>query len=601
MKQIFYLVLFLTPISSVNAQKFSSIDKLPDAPQFSVIQQSEIGLINNEIFIKESAEKYTAFLNKALKEKTLEDSLLNIDLFLSRVYGSFLTGDLEKTQAAIDEFVLRFYSAKLMTFPFQNFINVKTRKDINYDTATVKYFNSLPLFIRKTFFFPFGKGSFGNGMFPFDFDTKDTVRFEKMVKRLIKIPVASTEKMTMIEMSTVLRCAAYKKLTDEQKEIVTGLTSVLKKQIEEYETYWKSKWNEMEYSFLPDTKISSVLVCNFQRFNRKFFNDSILWRNTGEIPDNNKDDDNNGIIDDLNGYQYNFFNNAVKEKIALGFNEFDSLGIANYFTEQARNFPKMKFNFKDYFKHGDMSIELMAKGNSMLKVLAIEHNQYNDRYKMIQNKFTNDIIFNQSLIDSMVTLFIRSFKEMCEYCNKHKVRLVEINSMGLEENSLVYKGCGKTDDERKIFAKKMFSKMKTGLSNAYKKAPNTLFILGAGNDNIDINISPTNLTFIRLPNILIVGALDKDLKRAFYSNYGDGVELYTPAHFSLPITKGYTESNGTSAAAPVACNLAIKILALKPTLKPSQVRQIMISGGDKDLVEKNINVINPKKTIKLLF
>ena len=91
------------------------------------------------------------------------------------------------------------------------------------------------------------------------------------------------------------------------------------------------------------------------------------------------------------------------------------------------------------------------------------------------------------------------------------------------------------------------------------------------------------------------------MKRAAYSNFGDGVDLYAPAHFSLPITKSYNESNGTSAAAPVACNLAIKIIAIKPALKPSQVKQIMISGGDKGLYEKKVNVMNPKKTIKLLI
>ena len=91
------------------------------------------------------------------------------------------------------------------------------------------------------------------------------------------------------------------------------------------------------------------------------------------------------------------------------------------------------------------------------------------------------------------------------------------------------------------------------------------------------------------------------MKRRGYSNYGKDVEIYAPAHFDLETYKdSYAESSGTSAASPVACNLAIKLFCLNPNLSPVQVKKLMIDSSDKDLLESGINVINPKKAVALM-
>jgi len=143
---------------------------------------------------------------------------------------------------------------------------------------------------------------------------------------------------------------------------------------------------------------------------------------------------------------------------------------------------------------------------------------------------------------------------------------------------------------------------------AYLKAPNTLYVNGAGNDNVDIDSIPDMLNFIRLPNIIIAGALYKDLQRTSYSCYGKGVDVFAPAHFPLQLVKFkskeftffHNESSGTSAAAPVVANVAIQILELNPNLTTAQVKQLILTGADKEPYEKGINIINPKKTIALL-
>jgi subtilisin family serine protease len=155
--------------------------------------------------------------------------------------------------------------------------------------------------------------------------------------------------------------------------------------------------------------------------------------------------------------------------------------------------------------------------------------------------------------------------------------------------------------DTKQFTEKKFWQMVNGFDDIFKLSPNTLFVIAGGNNGID-NVSNKSLELcIHTPNTLTVGALGRDLKRKDYSNYGKDVEIYAPAHFDLEAYKdSYAESSGTSAASPVACNLAIKLFCLDPKLSPVQVKKLMIDSSDKDLLEEGINVINPKKAVALM-
>jgi hypothetical protein len=171
----------------------------------------------------------------------------------------------------------------------------------------------------------------------------------------------------------------------------------------------------------------------------------------------------------------------------------------------------------------------------------------------------------------------------------------------LNGDEFVLIGCGKDSADTKQFTDKKFWQLARGFENIFKLSPNTLFVIAGGNSGID-NVSNKSLELcIHTPNTLIVGALGKDLKKAAYSNYGKEVEIYAPANFELLTYKdSYPESNGTSAASPVTCNLAIKLFCLDPKLSAVQVKKLVIDSSDKNLFEKGINVINPKKAVALM-
>jgi subtilisin family serine protease len=57
--------------------------------------------------------------------------------------------------------------------------------------------------------------------------------------------------------------------------------------------------------------------------------------------------------------------------------------------------------------------------------------------------------------------------------------------------------------------------------------------------------------------------------------------------------------SGTSMASPNVANLAAKILAVKPSLKPQEVAALIKQGSEKGGSEK-FPLINPKKTAALV-
>ena len=349
-------------------------------------------------------------------------------------------------------------------------------------------------------------------------------------------------------------------------------------------------WQSRLYHFSSADRPQTIVAANFQVFDKAAFTASQIWVNKKEIPNNGIDDDRNGFVDDVNGVMF------IKNR------NLNAIGIPLE-REEAKKYYDSLTNRDDGFRHGNMTLELMLKDNPFVKIMGLEHNQYDLVWKEIQKRFTKSIDHNRKLIDSLIELRLKIWKNLVLYCNQNKVRVAEINSMGflLNGDEFVLTGCGKDSADTKQFTDKKFWQLARGFENIFKLSRNTLFVIAGGNSGID-NVSNKSLELcIHTPNTLIVGALGRDLKKTGYSNYGKNVEIYAPAHFDLKNYKDSRfESSGTSAASPVVCNLAIKLFCLDPKLSPVQVKKLIIDSSDKNIFEEGINVINPKKAVALM-
>lgn len=110
-----------------------------------------------------------------------------------------------------------------------------------------------------------------------------------------------------------------------------------------------------------------------------------------------------------------------------------------------------------------------------------------------------------------------------------------------------------------------------------------LFVAAAGNSQHDSHIVPSYPAGYDLPSIISVAATDRSDNLAYYSNRGrDAVHLGAPGDIILSTTPGNTYSNfsGTSMASPHVAGAAALVLAAHPDLSVSRLRASLLFGGD---------------------
>ena len=191
-----------------------------------------------------------------------------------------------------------------------------------------------------------------------------------------------------------------------------------------------------------------------------------------------------------------------------------------------------------------------------------------------------------------------------DYFKRNKVRVVNMSwggSVKDGEEALEKCGIGKTTAERQKIAREYFEIEKKALNRAFASAPEILFITAAGNSNSDSSFDENIPSSIVLPNLLTVGAVDQAGDEASFTSYGPTVAVHANGYevdSYLPGGKRVALS-GTSMASPNVANLAAKLLAAKPSLKPADVIAIIRETADKTADGRRI-LINPAKAMARL-
>jgi hypothetical protein len=117
----------------------------------------------------------------------------------------------------------------------------------------------------------------------------------------------------------------------------------------------------------------------------------------------------------------------------------------------------------------------------------------------------------------------------------------------------------------------------------FEHCPDTLFVIAAGNSNRDVVEYQDVSGSISAPNLLIVGAVDRNGHWATFTNsnpehvrlfdFGVEVDSVIPSGEHVPLS-------GTSMASPNAANLAAKMISVDPALTPARTIEIMLGTGD---------------------
>jgi hypothetical protein len=195
-----------------------------------------------------------------------------------------------------------------------------------------------------------------------------------------------------------------------------------------------------------------------------------------------------------------------------------------------------------------------------------------------------------------------AYTDFLNFFKKNKVRIVNMSWGGdvkSVEDSLEKCGLGGTTEGRKTLARKLFEIEKKGLAQVFARAPEILFITAAGNSDSDATFDESIPSSIVAPNLLTVGAVDRAGDEASFTSYGPTVVVHANGYQVDSFLPGgmRVALSGTSMASPNVANLAAKLLAVKPSLTPSQVIALIRDTAEKS-ADGRRTLMHPAKALE---
>ncbi len=343
-----------------------------------------------------------------------------------------------------------------------------------------------------------------------------------------------------------------------------------------------------------------------------------LFTNEGETPGNGKDDDNNGYVDDAHGIAYTLHSDKTTEMLyPIGDVEADRPRLqmlmkgltdltSNIDSEESSQLKKMLGTLEqaevqpfieDISKYGNYCHGTHVAG------IAMRDNPY-------ARILTTRLTFGHTMIPEEPTIELAEkeavmYEEVLDYFKKNNVRVVNMSwggSLAGIEGALEANNVGETPEERKELARKIFEIGKQALYKAIESAPEILFVTSAGNSDNDVTFEEFLPSSFDLPNIMSVGAVDQAGDETDFTSFGK-VDVYANGFEVNSYVPGGDQMklSGTSQASPNVTNLAAKLIALKPDLTVTQVRELIEGGCDKKMAgDRAVMLINPQNTIKML-
>lgn len=247
-----------------------------------------------------------------------------------------------------------------------------------------------------------------------------------------------------------------------------------------------------------------------------------VWTNPGEIAGNGIDDDGNGFIDDIHGYDF-FFNDS------------DPLDEHGHGTHVAGT--------------------IGAVGNNSLGVVGVNWN-----VRMMAIK-----IYNSTGFGTTSAMLINAY---------NYVRIMKQRGVNIRVTNNSYSGC----DEACGYDQATNDAL-DALGNA-----NILNVFAAGNDGRNVDVIPAFPASYTSPAVLSVAASTSTDAKAGFSNFGTtSVDLAAPGSGILSTVmnaSNYGNSSGTSMASPHAAGAAALLSSLNPNLSAMSLKATLMNTVD---------------------
>jgi subtilisin family serine protease len=345
---------------------------------------------------------------------------------------------------------------------------------------------------------------------------------------------------------------------------------------------------------------------------------SKMWLNPHEVDGDEVDNDENGFVDDMYGWNFAEKNNQVINYKYLGtfspdcYTFFEIQGKMQLGTATSEDIAWLKAKVKEdaflkelgifgNFVHGTHVTGVAAEGNDVSKIQAVkllpteapEATEAIEQYLRETKQSRIGIVGSLKLKALLYVAAKANAMQMVpvgQYAAALKSRVAN-GSFGISVKSAV--GAVKkvaellkeelTDAEALEYAAFLVESMVAAMPDFPNASPETLFVFAAGNDGTNNDTMASSPANVKLPNTISVAATLAGQKLAAFSNYGaEMVEVAAPGVLIMSTVPGneYMAMSGTSMAAPYVAQVAGKIAAINPKLKPSEIKRILMETVD---------------------
>ncbi|MFP5490129.1 MAG: S8 family serine peptidase [Bacteriovoracia bacterium] len=340
-----------------------------------------------------------------------------------------------------------------------------------------------------------------------------------------------------------------------------------------------------------------------------------IWLNSAEINDG-RDNDGNGYQDDFHGWNFAEQNNILVDykyestytPEAFKFFEIQGrqlLGTATEadraWLEQARQNQEIIANLQKFgnFVHGTHVAGIAVEGTQNqalgIKLIPTEVKPFMETLavkaaqKGLQNSTRMRIL--KAGLEALAGQQMNLLEEIAIYAHGHKADVANGSfGTGFEQAKMITGIAFKviffrdaTEAELQEVTLHFMNALITQGQRMVKAAPNTLFVFAAGNDGSDNDVMPTSPTNIKADNVVSVAATYDVQFLAPFSNYGmKMVDVAAPGMLidsAIPVGRRLQVS-GTSQAAPFVAKVAGLIKDANPSLKPADIKKILIGTVD---------------------
>lgn len=241
------------------------------------------------------------------------------------------------------------------------------------------------------------------------------------------------------------------------------------------------------------------------------------------------------------------------------------------------------------YQHGTHVAGIAAAGNPYIRLA-------NARIE-----FGHTLLPDPCPTDAMSARSAANFGRYAEFIRSTGARVVNMSWGGnLRSYEVELEQCniGKDAQERRALARTYFDAHLKALTAAMASLQDVLFVASAGNSGNDPTFQDGYPSGIVLPNLVVVGAVDQAGDETSFTSYGPTVALHANGYQVDSLVPGgrHIALSGTSMSSPQVTNIAAKMLAVNPALKPSELIAILRSTAERSDDGRRV-LIHPRKAL----